>query len=64
MRCLIELTQLSSRCNPNTEIFDCNQDESILGLIHNLYVMTNFSQTDIEQRISFDRAQVQDQIRC
>ena len=64
MHCLIDTTQLIQRSEPNAEIIDGNQDESILGLIHNPYVMTNFSQTDIEQRISFDRAQVQDQIRC
>lgn len=64
MRCLIDSTQLSSHTKPNTEIFDRNQDESVLGLIHNLYVMNNFSQTDIEHRISFESAQVQDQIRC
>ena len=64
MRCLIDSTQRSSRGKPNAEIFDDNQDESILGLIHNLYAMTNFSQMDIERHLGFESAQTQDQIRC
>ena len=62
MNCLIDTTQLIQRSEPNAEIIDGNQDESILGLIHNPYVMTNFSQTDIEHRLGFDRAQEQN--RC
>ena len=62
MNCLIDTTQLIQRSEPNTEIFDGNQDESILGLIHNSYVMTNISHTDIERHLGFDRAQ--EQYRC
>jgi len=62
VRCLNDSTQLSSRAKPNTEIFDRNQDESILVLIHNLYVMINISLTDIERRLGFERAQEQN--RC
>jgi hypothetical protein len=66
VHCLIDATHLIQNSEPNTEIFaklfDGNQDESILRLIHNSYVMTTLSHTDIECRLGFDR--VQEQNRC
>ena len=64
MRYLIDMTQLRSRCKPNVEILGSNQDESVLGLIHNLYATTNILKMDIEHRPGFECAQEQDQIRC
>ena len=62
MRCFIDTTQLTQRSKQNAEIVDGNQNESILRLIHNFYVMTNISQTDAEHRLGLDRAQEQN--RC
>ena len=64
MHCLTDTTLLRSIGKPNTETIDDNQDESILGLIHNSCVMTNFSQMDVENRLDIERAQEQEQNRC